>query len=249
MSNFQSLKVIQILDVFFYLVLLGVGIYFIDQGKVFEKYVTKRTDFYQFNEPVSEFPTINTNIFPFNTSTYILGKDFNIAFGIHGMVATNLTIGVNSIDTHLKVEVDQLYGFAGMNAFTISPLNFSNEMTNQFYYLTYHFINVELKKLVTRVGINLVTQNNSFHVSGTFRDGDDTELTSKLGDLMILFFSPTKYIYDSDLEECRTRPYNELVLTKVFNDINFTCAKPCQKNYGKVSKQIFGDFPMCENSE
>ena len=165
MSNFQSLKVIQILDVFFYLVLLGVGIYFIDQGKVFEKYVTKRTDFYQFNEPVSEFPTINTNIFPFNTSTYILGKDFNIAFGIHGMVATNLTIGVNSIDTHLKVDVDQY----GINAFTISPLNFSNEMTNQFYYLTYHFINVELKTLVTRVGINLVTQNNSFllRASGT----------------------------------------------------------------------------------
>ena len=138
-----------------------------------------------------------------------------------------------------------------MDAFTISPLIYSNEMTNQFYYLTYHFINVELKKLVTRVGINLVTQNNSFLLldSGTFRDGDVTELTSKLGDLMFLFFSPEKYIYDSDLRECRTKPYNELVLTKVFNEINFTCATPCQKNYGKVSKQIFGDLPMCEKSE
>ena len=158
-----------------------------------------------------------TNIFPYNTSTYILGKDFNIAFGIDVMMATNLTIGVNSIDTHLKVDVEQV----GINAFTISPLNFSNELTNQFYALTYHFISVELKKLVTRVGINIVTQNNSFLVSGTFKDGDVTELTSKLGDLMFLFFSPEKYIYDSDLRECRTRPYNELVLTKVFNDINY----------------------------
>ena len=105
-----------------YIALLILGCYFIYQGKVIERFANKKCDFSEYAEDVSELPTLQTYISPYNKELFY-GHNFNISYGVFGMQNHNLTLGTNTIVPDvLQVHFEQLFG---SNVFKISPLNFS----------------------------------------------------------------------------------------------------------------------------
>ena len=62
MSLFSVNVVSHTIEKVIYLSLLGLGIYFIDQGDVIQRYRIKRTNFAEYSEPASELPTIITRV-------------------------------------------------------------------------------------------------------------------------------------------------------------------------------------------
>ena len=75
-------SVYEILDTVLYVVLMILGCYFIYKGGVWERFQQKRSDFAEYDEPVSELPTMVTNIRYLNGVQQLakLGKDYWITF-------------------------------------------------------------------------------------------------------------------------------------------------------------------------
>ena len=235
-----------------YFTLLGVGVYFMYQGQVIQRYLARKFDFSEYTEPVSELPTLCTFTVPYQTMKF--GQDFNISFGAVGSpLHKNLSIGINRIpdpysDNSLLVDFEQLYG---MNIFKITPLNVSPPLTNILdYNLSYIFENSTiLEKKIKEVGIYLSTENNSIAATGQFRDGVTEELHFKIGlAVHINEISPEKIVLDPALQDCRPKPYIEMLFDKISKEI-MTCAKPCQPfSYGKHLNKVLGELPFCQNS-
>ena len=84
-----------------YLAMLCLGIYFIYEGAVYERFQMKRTNFAESNEHVIELPTILTHIeyqYPYPNELLDYGTDFNISYQVIGSdAAVNLTNGKNSL--------------------------------------------------------------------------------------------------------------------------------------------------------
>ena len=74
------------LNIVIYILFLSLGIYFIKQGEVPEKYLQKRTNFAEYLEPVTELPTITTWIQTEFVEDSILeyGRDYRIEYFIAG---------------------------------------------------------------------------------------------------------------------------------------------------------------------
>ena len=53
-------KTLVIVRALFYFTLFGVGIYFIYQGDVVQRYLLRRTDFTVYEEDITELPTVVT---------------------------------------------------------------------------------------------------------------------------------------------------------------------------------------------
>ena len=85
--------------------IFGIGIYFIYEGEVIQRYLAGRTDFYQYNEGITEFPTILT-IFQSPPTNLSMGKDFNVSLSLTDMLAnpTVLTIGKNHIQAKTRLK-------------------------------------------------------------------------------------------------------------------------------------------------
>ena len=88
-----------------YLFLLFLGVFFIYQGDVIDKYQTRRTNFAGFEEHPSELPTILTYVEytkPLMRLKYEI--DFNMSYEHLGSPPTNLSEGTNLISgTDLEV--------------------------------------------------------------------------------------------------------------------------------------------------
>ena len=152
-----------------YFTLLGVGIYFMYQGQVIQRYLARKFDFSEYTESVSELPTLYTFTLPYQTLKF--GQDFKTSFGaVKSPLHKNLSIGINRIpdplsDNSLLVDFEQLHG---MNIFKITPLNVSAPLTKILdYNLSYIFKNSTiLEKKIKEVGIYLSTENNSIPATG-----------------------------------------------------------------------------------
>ena len=116
-----------LLDNFIYFILLAIGIYFIIEGEVVQRYLLGLTDFYQYMEALTEFPTIVTYITdpPSNSR---MGKDFNVSLSLtDNIYQTILTIGKNHIQG-TDIEIDFQLFFPGYELFSkIKHLNLSTE--------------------------------------------------------------------------------------------------------------------------
>ena len=64
-----------------YVAFLSLGIYFINMANILEKYQRERTNFAEFEETVTELPTIVTYPVPQNSGMKN-GVDFNISFQV-----------------------------------------------------------------------------------------------------------------------------------------------------------------------
>ena len=66
-----------LLDWSVYLGLLIIGIYFIHEAEVLQRYQLRRTNYAEYEEPISELPTI---VAYFEPDYLKYGKDFNISY-------------------------------------------------------------------------------------------------------------------------------------------------------------------------
>ena len=90
-------RIFQIIGVFKYIFFLGLGGYFITQGDVLLKFNIKRTSFSEYNEPLSEMPSIMTKVVYSDNRIWNYQEDFTISYhNIKGQ-ATNLTFGQNML--------------------------------------------------------------------------------------------------------------------------------------------------------
>ena len=95
--------ILHILDLSVYLLLSGLGIYFIHQGEMFDRFLKKRTYLAEFYEKISELPTILTYIeFNEKPMDYLkYGSDFNISIEVERTEVKNLTHGQNIVQNSL----------------------------------------------------------------------------------------------------------------------------------------------------
>ena len=84
---------IQRVETLFYIILLLTGTYFIYYGDVLQRYIEQKTNYYQYDEPIKELPSITTWVDPMllDPSIIKLGRDYNISLGAAGKISeTNM---------------------------------------------------------------------------------------------------------------------------------------------------------------
>ena len=95
----QLTKVLEVIDIFVYLFLLVIGMYFINHGGVWGRFTQKYTNFADSEADLHELPTILTYIDHKNGFESLeYGRDFNVSLQAKGaMSASNLTEGENVV--------------------------------------------------------------------------------------------------------------------------------------------------------
>ena len=76
-SHISSKQAFDAFRMIIYLLLFSLGVLFIHQGKVWERYAQRKTNFAIYTEPFIELPTITSYI---QTHGLKLGVDFNVTF-------------------------------------------------------------------------------------------------------------------------------------------------------------------------
>ena len=56
-----------------------------------------------------------------------------------------------------------------------------------------------------------------------------------------------KTLYTEDNEECRQKPFNEILFENISRQIPQHCEKPCRCNFGKFLNGFMKDIPFCKN--
>ena len=235
MFQLKKEQVLLLFDNFIYLILLVIGIYFISEGEVFQRFLVGRTDFYHYNEAITEFPTIVTYITdaPTNLS---MGKDFNVSLSLTDMLAdpTVLTIGHNHIQgTDIAIDFQLIYpGYELMSK--ITHLNLSTEgawwgaytATQKIFKVVFSFANASLWSK-PKVSMKLSTENNTLWCSG-HHDGDVDEVFATVGEYRILRVRPQKFVYLSDKSPCRKKPFSEELIDHLHADESKHPGKLCR---------------------
>ena len=93
-------RLFQALNGWIYIVFSVLGFYFIYAGDIFQKFNAKRSNFAEYDETVTEFPTIVTYVKTHANRFQKYGKDFNISLTIVSNKTYsdhNLTIGGNQM--------------------------------------------------------------------------------------------------------------------------------------------------------
>ena len=110
---FRRQHLFEIVDNVLYFSLMFLGFYFIYEGHIVPRFVSKRTNFAQYEETIKEFPTILTFIDIPQKDKFQLGKDFNISIWPETpdwsfWKPKNLTFGVNVLDgSPLRVDFER----------------------------------------------------------------------------------------------------------------------------------------------
>ena len=251
-------KMIKGLEWIVHLFLFGLGIFFIIQGNVVQRFLKKRTDFSQYNEDIVERPTIVTFIDPIPTKMKY-GKDYHIEYqvlgsskGKDGMI---LSKGENEINTKkgkIVIDVEELYEG---NVFKITP--YQHRMDSNYHDMKYVFHNTtyfDNDTLKATIVFQLSTENGSVSIAEHqpiyMNDGDPRIINLKLGEGALLKAYVEKTIYIDDTEECRREPFNDILFSKFSQQVLQDCPKPCRpkKSYGKNLDSIFAKtLKFCEN--
>ena len=94
----------------------------------------------------------------------------------------------------------------------------------------------------------LVSENNSIQIKDSYTDGEVEDFVVNVGNVKLLTTYPEKCLYNPDLEKCRNRPYNEIVIQKIAGMIKDKCSKPCQPiTFGRHLNKTLGNLPICTN--
>ena len=184
MIQFNLKLLLVVIDKVLYMAFLCTGIYFIYQGKVLERFLLERTDFSEYDEAITELPTLVAYVDPLDPNILKLGRDFNISYGAADIdakdITTHLELGENSVEENstLRIEMEQI---REQNVFKITPVNFTPGSRTD-YVLIYTFENSSVDSHKTlEVGMRITPENNSVHITGKSRDGAGGRLQSKPG--------------------------------------------------------------------
>ena len=251
-----------------FLLFLILGCYITYLGDVWDRYRLKRSNFAEFDEDVIELPTVISSVNQLgsvlgNETIYPkLGEDFNVSYQaltISGVFDLPPSIGnfthngrYDVAYSHLKIDFEQLLN---ASLFKITPVNFSPGMVLD-YVLTYTFDDSSIQKYrISGIQSNLVPENNSeagsWLIGSTkLYDGKYQSYSSKLGFQTIVTYAPEKKKFLEDKEPCRKVPYNDLLFTKISNEIN-RCPTPCRKRifFGQRLDKIIGHLPFCKTDQ
>ena len=204
MLQIKSKNILEVIDWLVYLILLCLGIYFIYQGHVWDRFILKRTDFSEFGENVTELPTVISMLLTkLSNQSVKLGEDFNISYeAYHGGngngLISKLEKGENSLDVgfteRLKIDLELPLT---SKIIKITPNNFKAGMAMD-YKLTFTFRR-DLDFQSIEVQTFLASENNSLPlhlVTSTLpNDGDIETLKIALGESLRYKFTPKKRIY------------------------------------------------------
>ena len=266
MSKSQVSTIFHIAGKAKYFVFLAIGCYFIFQGDVLSKFSLKRTSFAEYNELITEHPTILTKAIHNDNRTWIYGKDFNITYK-NSMGILNLTIGENAMTKGMEFSFEQLnlvtFNHKLYHAFFVTPVKLATETDPEFE-LTWTFdkdqINYFSSHLLA-VSMTLSTENNSLpcvnsdmaHCSGidVYLDGDCKDVVINLGQNLFANIYPVKFLFLEEQENCRKQPYNEEILKGINGKINESCPNPCRPNmtYGRMLDKLVNKMPICLNEK
>ena len=157
---------------------------------------------------------------------------------------TALSIGENKLPgTPLRLDLEP---FSNARLHKITPLNFNKSMP----------FRQTLKILFQdspahEVALRLTTENNSVARDGVMHDGDRDFTSVSPGEVIRLTINTKKQIFLNWPKECRTVPFNEILLQKLSQKMKETCKNPCKDdyNYGKRLNEIIQHLPTCKNEE
>ena len=111
MFGMKKIKILfNILGKMVYFCTLGIGVYFIYEGEVVQRFQRRRTNFAHYEEQVSELPIHTISVWTKN-KTFKFGEDYHLQFrqGAQGSfhTAINLTYGDNRIpENNLSLTID-----------------------------------------------------------------------------------------------------------------------------------------------
>ena len=251
---------IKCLEWIVHLFLFGLGIFFIIQGNVVQRFLKKRTDFSQYNEDIVERPTIVTFIDPIPTNMKY-GKDYHIEYqvlgsskGKDGMILSKGENEVNTKKGKIVIDVEELYQG---NVFKITP--YQHCMDSNYHDIKYVFHNTTYfddDTVKVNIIFQLSTENGSISIAGHqpiyMNDGDPKIINLKLGEVALLKAYVEKTIYIDDTEKCRREPFNDILFSKFSQQVLQDCPKPCRpkRSYGKRLDSILAKtLEFCENNE
>ena len=260
-SSFQASN--HICRNFVYVILLCLGVYFIYAGQIIQKFQQKRTNFAEYGEEITEFPTILTSLEYTTQVDKILeyGKDFNLTLQTtqsweDGQKVTSLVLGQNVVGDGLKVDVSELIEhneyhpiYTSYQYHKITPVNFAPGMSLQ-YVLTYKFgFKERLDEILHKTGISVTTENNTYCSTGVmYLDGEVNDHDAKLGEVNYLQITPEKYLYLENLENCRTRPFNYILAEMIEERVLSDCPSPCRPSHWFCKFGVSIDtLPVCQN--
>ena len=148
-----------------------------------DKYKLKRTSFSEFNEPLTELPTIVTSIVYKDNRTWIYGQDFSIAFGMGAV--QSLTQGRNNLSGSPDVLLENIFArdyHEGntQNTFRITPLNLHVQENGPTIRLLWTLnSSSDILSKVASISTKLTAENNSipcinsnFQCHQMYFDGD-----------------------------------------------------------------------------
>ena len=237
---------IKIISKVFYFTLLCLGLFLILNGQVLDRFLQKQTAFREYEEKVTELPSVFTFTIPMTNQWKRLGEEFNISYGnllSKPSQRTNLTMGDNLIDSVLMVHVEQTLS-DGFVFLKITPQNVSHPMFPG-YELTYNFAS-STTKTNTKVVFSLRPENNTVRVNNRKNmDGDEDNISLKIGKMVSYKVKVEKYLFIPSRDPCRDKPYNELILNEVSKRIN-NCKNPCAtESFGAKLNGILGNISFC----
>ena len=254
MFSLKDRNLFKIIDIAIYIVLMFIGIYFIQWGKVWERYQQRRTNFAEYDEPIRELPTIVTWIQYLShvqSSQHLkFGEDYSLIYWEHPWWATTaLKTGVNTLPNN-QLKVEDKFTYFWDKRVKITPLNFSLGILDNEIRFTYRFAN-QSNLLVSGVKIALSSKNNSQCGWGWKPyDGDVPHVFAKPGEKINVFIKPEKYVFNPDRENCRQKPYYDIVLERLSEYKTTKCPKPCRRpNYWICNNDMESLLPVCENED
>ena len=250
----QKELIIKALNKVVYIILLCVGIYFIYEGDIVQKFRLKRTNFaVALGERLAELPTILTFVHQQSKNKLKLGIDFNISYHILSvpMIEKPLKLGSNIIDEEKNLEIDfETLTLGGTDMFKITHTGGQFKL-EAIYGLSFSFKNSTVDHDKTSVTFRLGTENSSVNADSqrVELDGELLEFGIELGRGRQVIVEPHRYHFLEELEECRHQSYNQLLFTKLSKINSGDCKPFCRpkKNYGKSLNKLVAKIPICNN--
>ena len=232
-TSFSNIAVV--LDKIIYITLSILGIYFIYQGNVIQKFYAEKTFFAEYDEPVTEFPSIITGIDGPNKKKLKYGKDFNISYcTLRNQTSRSLIYGENQIDgSKLKVRFQRIYQGDAFNTYKITPTNYQKDIPLD-YDLRYTFDHTITE--VPTVDLQLLTETGGSLDDKTYTN-NDAWYKGSVRKVTLIIISAQKYKY-LETKGCINRSYNELLLQAVVEEVSKVCETPCKPFMNLGSKKF-----------
>ena len=267
MPDFKIKVFSLVLNSLVYLAMLAMGLYFIYQGGVVQRFILKRSNFATYEDQITELPTIVIWVYPKNAS---FGEDFKLYFSTRAGSDNEIEVafGKNSqkiTDSELKFDFKRYYqGLSALNQYpnlfkitpnvTILPSTIVEWRDSVGFSLRLSFTNPNIMN-GKEFGLALSTENNTASCQGRHYDGDVDWVREKWAKSYInkLTYFTRKYSYLPFTNRCRNRPYTEILIENMNKNINKRCTLPCKpdesfENCPALRTSKFIDrLPVCQN--